>query len=202
MDKKLPWNWTIFAPSDKAFENASSLVKQEILEDEFFSKNIFMDHIMTGHKTSLDVNEEITVEITVSNKPIQIYKSKKLYVKDLISKRFDITEAKRAYQLLKSSESVIGILFQYKNFPAKDNKSIKFKDLIENKSALEISVIGSGNYAKRVILPILSKKDINLQTIFSRSGLESTLMAKKYNFKESSTDLDKVWNDDKTNTSR
>ena len=25
-------------------------------------------------------------------------------------------------------------------------------------------------------------------------------MAKKYNFKESSTDLDKVWNDDRTNT--
>ena len=84
LGKKLPWNWTIFAPSDKAFENASSLVKQEILEDEFFSKNIFMDHIMTGHKTSLDVNEEITVEITVSNKPIQIYKSKKLYVKDMV----------------------------------------------------------------------------------------------------------------------
>ena len=131
---------------------------------------------------------------------LQILKQKKLDVKDLISKRFDITEAKSAYQLLKSSESVIGILFQYKNFPAKENKSIKFKDLIENKSALQVSVIGSGNYAKRVIVPILSKKDINLQTIFSRSGFESTLIAKKYNFKESSTDLDKVWNDDKTNT--
>tara|TARA_B100000401_G_scaffold333186_1_gene232362 strand:+ start:1439 stop:3565 length:2127 start_codon:yes stop_codon:yes gene_type:complete len=131
---------------------------------------------------------------------LQILKQKKLYVKDLISKRFDITEAKSAYQLLKSSESVIGILFQYKNFPAKENKSIKFKDLIENKSALQVSVIGSGNYAKRVIVPILSKKDINLKTIFSRSGFESSLIAKKYNFKESSTDLDKVWNDDKTNT--
>ncbi len=84
LGKKLPWNWTIFAPSNKAFENASSLVKQEILEDEFFSKNIFMDHIMTGHKTSLDIKEEITVEITVSNKPIQLYKSKKLHVKDMV----------------------------------------------------------------------------------------------------------------------
>ena len=105
-------------------------------------------------------------------------KTEKLDVKDLISKRFDINEAKSAYQLLNSKESTIGILFQYKNFSRKDDKSIKFKDLIENKSALEISVIGSGNYAKRVILPILSKKDINLQTIFSRSGLESTLWQK------------------------
>ena len=84
LGKKLPWNWTIFAPSDKAFETASSLVKKEILEDEFYSKNIFMDHIMTGHKTSLDINEEISIEITVSNKPIQLYKSKKLHVKDMV----------------------------------------------------------------------------------------------------------------------
>ena len=84
LDKKLPWNWTIFAPSNKAFENTTSLVKQEILEDEFFSKSILMDHIMTGHKTSLDIKEEVSVEITVSNKPIQLYKSKKLYVKDMV----------------------------------------------------------------------------------------------------------------------
>ena len=61
-------------------------------------------------------------------------------------------------------------------------------------------MIGCGNYAKRVIIPILSKKDINLQTIFSRSGFESTLIGKKYNFKESSTDIKKVWNDSKANT--
>ena len=39
---------------------------------------------MTGHKTSLDFKEEVTVEITVSNKPIQLYKSKKLHVKDMV----------------------------------------------------------------------------------------------------------------------
>ncbi len=131
---------------------------------------------------------------------LEILKQKKFEVKDLISKRFDITQAKSAYELLNSSQSIIGILFQYKDFPAKDNKSVKFKDWVENKSELKISVIGSGNYAKRVIIPILSKKDINLQTIFSRSGFESTLIAKKYNFKESSTDLNQLWNDNKTNT--
>ncbi len=84
LKKKLPWNWTIFAPSNKAFKKAPSILKEEILDDEFFNKNIFMDHIMTGHKTSLDINEEITTQITVSNKPLQIYKSKNLYVKDMV----------------------------------------------------------------------------------------------------------------------
>ena len=84
LEKKLPWNWTIFAPSNKAFKNASKSMKKEILDDDFYSKNILMDHIMTGHTTSLDVNEEITTQITVSNKPIQIYKSKNLHVKDMV----------------------------------------------------------------------------------------------------------------------
>ena len=84
LEKKLPFNWTIFAPSNNAFKNASSRLKSDVLGDDFYSKNIFMDHIMTGHTTSLDVNEEISTQITVSNKPLQIYKSKKLHVKDMV----------------------------------------------------------------------------------------------------------------------
>ena len=84
LKKKLPWNWTIFAPNNKAFNNAPDILENEVLNDDFFSKNIFMDHIMTGHKTSLDVSEQITTQITVSNKPLQIYKSKKLHVKDMV----------------------------------------------------------------------------------------------------------------------
>ena len=44
LEKKLPFNWTIFAPSNNAFRKASSKLKSEILEDDFYSKNIFMDH--------------------------------------------------------------------------------------------------------------------------------------------------------------
>ena len=84
LEKKLPWNWTIFAPSNKAFKQAPKLLKDEILNDEFFSKNLLMDHIMTGHKTSLDIDEKVTTQITVSNKPLQIYKSRNLFVKDMV----------------------------------------------------------------------------------------------------------------------
>ena len=84
LEKKLPWNWTIFAPSNKAFKQAPKLLKDEILNDEFFSKNLLMDHIMTGHKTRLDIDEKVTTQITVSNKPLQIYKSRNLFVKDMV----------------------------------------------------------------------------------------------------------------------
>ena len=84
LEKKLPWNWTIFAPNNNAFNSIPSRVREEILSDQIFSKALIMDHILTGQKTSLDVGDEISNEVTVSNKPIQIYKRGSLFVKDMI----------------------------------------------------------------------------------------------------------------------
>ena len=43
-----------------------------------------MDHMLAGQKSSLNVGEEISVEVTVSNKEIPIYKRGSLFVKDMV----------------------------------------------------------------------------------------------------------------------
>ena len=43
-----------------------------------------MDHILIGEKSSGDLNSKITEEITVTSKPIQLYKRESLYVKDMV----------------------------------------------------------------------------------------------------------------------
>ena len=63
-----------FAPVNKAFESAPDRVKGEILSNKLHNKNIIMDHMLAGQKSSLNVGEEISVEVTVSNKEIPIYK--------------------------------------------------------------------------------------------------------------------------------
>ena len=82
--KETSLNWTIFAPNNNAFNSIPSRVREEILSDQIFSKVLIMDHILTGQKTSLDIGEEVSNEVTVSNKPIQIYKRGSLFVKDMI----------------------------------------------------------------------------------------------------------------------
>ena len=84
LQKKLPWKWTIFAPTNKAFEASPDRLKKEILSNEFYNKSIIMDHMLTGQKTSLDVGEEISLEVTVSNKSLPIYKRGSLFVKDMV----------------------------------------------------------------------------------------------------------------------
>ena len=84
LQKNLPWKWTIFAPTNKAFEATPERVKKEILSNDLYNKNIIMDHMLTGQKTSLNVGEEISVEVTVSDKALPIYKRGSLFVKDMI----------------------------------------------------------------------------------------------------------------------
>ncbi len=84
LQKKLPWKWTIFAPTNEAFNASPDRVRKEILSNELYNKNIIMDHMLTGQKTSLNVGEDISVEITVSNKSLPIYKRGSLFVKDMV----------------------------------------------------------------------------------------------------------------------
>ena len=84
LQKKLPWKWTIFAPTNKAFKASPERVQKEILSNEFYNKSIIMDHMLTGQKTSLNTGEEISLEVTVSNKSLPIYKRGSLFVKDMV----------------------------------------------------------------------------------------------------------------------
>ena len=84
LQQKFPWNWTIFVPNNKAFDALPKKVFDKILSDTSLSKMLIMDHILIGQKSSSDLNSKIIEEITVTNKPIQLYKRENLYVKDMV----------------------------------------------------------------------------------------------------------------------
>ena len=84
LQQKFPWNWTIFAPNNKAFDALPKKVYDKILSDTSLRKMLIMDHILIGEKSSADLNSKITEEITITSKPIQLYKRESLYVKDMV----------------------------------------------------------------------------------------------------------------------
>ena len=84
LQQKFPWNWTIFVPNNKAFDALPKKVYDKILSDTSLRKMLIMDHILIGEKSSGDLNSKITEEITVTSKPIQLYKRESLYVKDMV----------------------------------------------------------------------------------------------------------------------
>lgn len=90
LNQELPWDWTIFAPTNNAFKKAPEKLKKDILSNKFFSQNLFMDHILAKNKTSKDIND-VTTEVTISNKKVQLYKTKSLHVKDMVIIKEDLT---------------------------------------------------------------------------------------------------------------
>tara|TARA_B100000989_G_scaffold266258_1_gene219618 strand:- start:216 stop:803 length:588 start_codon:yes stop_codon:yes gene_type:complete len=90
LQKKIPYDWTVYAPSNDAFENIPNELEELILKDNYYSKRLLTDHILAKEILASDITEQITTELTVSNKPIKLYKSDSLFIKDIVIVKEDI----------------------------------------------------------------------------------------------------------------
>ena len=90
LKKKIPYDWTVYAPSNTAFNNIPNQLKDTILNDSFYSKKLFTDHIMSKQIVSSQLSDKVITELTVSNKPIQLYKIENLHIKDIVVVKKDL----------------------------------------------------------------------------------------------------------------
>lgn len=90
LKKKIPYDWTVYAPSNIAFENIPDELKDSILNNNFYSKRLFTDHILSKQIVSSQLSEKIVTELTVSNKPVQLYKVENLHIKDVVVIKKDL----------------------------------------------------------------------------------------------------------------
>ena len=123
----------------------------------------------------------------------------KISTKELISHEYLFEEAESAMRLLSSKEKSLGILFKY------EERTIDFEGeqrvIVERDSAnnsfhpnketdVIINVIGSGNYASRVLIPAFSKTGAKFNCCVSAGGVSAVFSAKKFNFLRASTDTE------------
>jgi len=127
-----------------------------------------------------------------------------LNVKSLISDRFDIAEAEKAYELVINSKPSLGILLTYPGIQiTKDSKkvslindeNIKKKDILKK---IKVSFLGSGNYASLVLIPAFKDENAELISIASNTGVSGAHVGRKYNFLETTTDSDSLFSDNTT----
>ncbi|NQT97413.1 MAG: zinc-binding dehydrogenase [Candidatus Marinimicrobia bacterium] len=128
-----------------------------------------------------------------------------LNIRPLITAEFSINDAIDAYEYILENPSTIGILLNY-NYTAKSFKSSdqtvkileKKKEKISNNRVI-LGLIGAGNYTKQILLPVLTKTDAFLKTIASLGGVSSSHLGEKYNFVQSTTNVDEIFNDSEIN---
>jgi predicted dehydrogenase/threonine dehydrogenase-like Zn-dependent dehydrogenase len=130
----------------------------------------------------------------------------RLDVKPLISHRFPIEGAERAYQVLSGSEPSLGIVLQYPDAAQKTETEVRRRTLrlttstsVTATGQAAVSFIGSGNYATAVLIPAFKQAGARLKTIGSSNGVTSMHAGRKHGFEEMTTDMDNIFADPHVN---
>jgi predicted dehydrogenase/threonine dehydrogenase-like Zn-dependent dehydrogenase len=125
-------------------------------------------------------------------------------VKPLITHRFSIENARRAYQLISGStdQKYLAVLLTY------DTKS-EIDRRIENQTAVKkaapaatrvgVGLIGAGSYARKVLLPNFKAAGAEFCSIASASGVSARDLGAKYGFARFLSDAQSVIDDDEAN---
>lgn len=134
---------------------------------------------------------------------LDLMSSGKLNVKPLISHRFPIDEAPKAYEIItgKKEEPFLGVLLTYsEDLEAKSEKVI-FPVASRLSSVVRLGVLGAGNFANAVLLPAIKKhKDVELVGIASAGGLHAQHSGKRFGFAYAASSEDEIINDLNINT--
>lgn len=138
----------------------------------------------------------------------------KLSVESLITHRFAIEEAMRAYEVVtgKSGAAFLGVVLTYPEalnyertiwLPRDKSKAATISSLGRGAAidCVTLGVLGAGNFANATLLPsIKGMEQLELVGIASANGVSSRAAAERFGFRYCSTDAAQILHDDAINT--
>jgi predicted dehydrogenase len=130
----------------------------------------------------------------------------KIAVRPLITHRFALEDAARAYDLItgKTSEPFLGVVLKYPEPRSLDNaitlRSVAVQGTSPRTDRLGVGVLGAGNFATATLLPTLKKLErLELVGIASAGGMSAQHAAQRFGFSYCTTSTDKIFEDNRIN---
>ncbi|HXF46142.1 MAG TPA: bi-domain-containing oxidoreductase, partial [Burkholderiaceae bacterium] len=116
----------------------------------------------------------------------------RLDVAPLISHRFAVRDAARAYDVLVNERSALGIVLQYAGAqPGAQARRVALgaPSPVAPGGQAVLAAIGAGNYGSRVLIPAFKRAGAQLDTIVSSAGVTAAHHGRKAGFAFASTDV-------------
>jgi predicted dehydrogenase/threonine dehydrogenase-like Zn-dependent dehydrogenase len=115
----------------------------------------------------------------------------------LISHRFPIDQAERAYQLISgnSSEPYLGVVLNYDPDSQVTSRVALQSSRIRNDSAITLGVIGAGGYVPAMLLPHFKAAEVNFKSIATASGVSAHDVGKRFGFQYAVSNAEEVLSD-------
>lgn len=123
-----------------------------------------------------------------------------LNVDSLITHRYQLDDALKAYDKIQNDSTCLGVILQYPTQVDCSNK-IQITQTKSSQIKAVIGVIGAGNFAVASILPSLKKTDARLKYICGKTNAHSVQhAAKKFEIENALTDYRQILDDDEVDT--
>ena len=123
----------------------------------------------------------------------------RLDVDPLISHRFGIADAVRAYDLVSSGEHSLGILLEYPGIDVEEmQRTITLRPETDSRAGdemrgdISIAFVGAGNYAISSLIPAFKAAGARLHSVASSTGVSAFHAARKFGFRDTTTDVDRL----------
>jgi predicted dehydrogenase/threonine dehydrogenase-like Zn-dependent dehydrogenase len=135
---------------------------------------------------------------------LQLMSAKKMDMDLLISHKFKIQDATKAYNIVlgKTKEKPLGILFEYDTAKQHETKILVSDTPVRRRSNTQINVgfIGVGNFARSFLLPNIKGKNVYLVGVADMQGTAAKTVAQKYGYKYCTSDYRELLSDETINT--
>ena len=116
--------------------------------------------------------------------------SGQLDVKPLITHRFEFEDAPKAYDLLTTDKSALGIILKYSSdVESRDIRSVSLPGAATiDPDKPVVGFIGAGNYASRMLIPAFKGAGAQLHSISTSGGVNGVIHGEKAGFAHATTD--------------
>ncbi len=129
-------------------------------------------------------------------------------MKPLVSHRFKIDEAEKAYELVGGGAPSLGIMLQYPSSEEKRDSELRQATVKlgtpspgkESDARAVVAFVGSGNYATAVLIPAFKEAGARLKIAASSGGVSGVHAGRKFGFEDTTTDTGSVFTDTQVNT--
>jgi len=134
---------------------------------------------------------------------LRLVAAKAVRLDQLTTHRFPIGQAERAYDIVtgKTRQNYLGILLTYGE--AAEERAVNFVELraARKAAAVQLGVIGAGNFAKSVLLPRLAKMNgVSLIGLATATGRTAKAVGDQFGFEFCSTDYRQLLSREDINT--
>jgi len=128
---------------------------------------------------------------------LELINSGNVRLSKLISHRFSIDQAERAYQLISGdvAEPYLGVVLNYDPDSQITTRVALQSSRKKTDSAINLGVIGAGGYVPAILLPHFKAAAVNFRSIATASGVSAHDVGKRFGFQYAVSNADEVLSD-------